>query len=158
MTNKFSWTTVVLFLALISTIPSCTKEELEDPIVEAFIEGAKVGFTDFDGVINSPLNLITVTASNTAQSTTLNVYIRGTAIGDYTGVGASSDKGAIGLQVGTQYYYSDLAGGLANIKYTERDDDEMIIKGTFSGVVVNQTDPNDKRDISNGIFRTKFSF
>ncbi len=158
MTNKFTWMAAILFVALVTTIAGCTKKDLEDPIVEAFIEGSKVGFTDIGGVINLAANQTTVTASNTAQSTTLYVYIRGTETGDYPGTGANTDKGALGLQLGTKYYYSDLAGGLANIKYTYRDDDEKMIKGTFSGTVVNQTDPSDKREILNGVFRTTFVF
>ena len=157
MKRKIVILTCILLAGIIAGTTACKKKDLI-ALVQAFYLSGNHVFASYVAYVFIAGNVTDLELHLPAETTDMYLHMNGTSTGTYTGVGSFSDPSYISLSKGGVNYSSNMAGGAASINWTKRDDDNMWIEGTYTGTVVNQTNPADVIPITNGSFAMKFQF
>ncbi len=156
--NKLVLLSCILLAGLIAGTTACKKKDTLTQLVKAFYLSGNHIFTTYAAYVFLAGNITTLELQLPAENTQMYVQMKGTTTGTYSGTGTFTDPGYITLTKNGVNYSSNTAGGSATINWTKRDDSDMWIEGTFSGTLVNQTNPVDKFDLTSGTFAMKFQF
>lgn len=144
-------TALLLSGLLLAGINGCTKDD-NDPITEAFWEGAMHGFTDVEIFVNETTDVTTV-SGDIEGGGNISLYFDATNTGTYT----FGNDANLTLYTGGKYYYPG-TNDIGTINVTKVDGKKRWIEMDFSGTVTNISDMNDKIDITEGVIRSTFSF
>lgn len=136
---------------LLVSVSSCKPED-DDPITQAFWEGAVHGFTDVEVLVNESVDVTSVTG-NIEGGGTISLYFDATSTGTYT----FGNDANLTLSMNGKYYYPG-SNDIGTINVTKLDGKKRWIEMDFNGTVTNISDMNDKIDITEGVIRSTFSF
>lgn len=154
--KKISALLLVLAVSSLGTFNSCTKKSF-DVFLSVVFGGATHSFnTNLHHYVYQSFNYTNITGSETSGGYNYDAYLNGITAKTYTFTPTSLDY--LRLSNGTSTYSTHTTGGSGSLTISRLDESKMESEGTFSGTLVNVTNPADVLTLTDGKFGIKYEF